>query len=171
LHGLIRYNGTNLVQVISDNERMAAQNIENFSNYNIQYYRIYNDSSAPSECFADYAFLDSDFKLTHDITLRGRLWRQLGKNGNVGIYDDFTYLSYYSTRPVKFYDSRDAQIFHMLLLTDKGASLIYRSPSFRGISGSLLRFINRRYHVHLHRPDFKTVRNMIDYILDKENKP
>jgi hypothetical protein len=167
--GLIRYNGTNLVQVLPDGERMADYNIKNFSYYDIQYFRVYVDSSEPRNCYTDYVFLRPDFKVRVNLTLDDKLWRQLGKKGNVGIYDDFTYLSNYSTHPVvKIYDAGRARIYNMFLLTGNGVSLIYRSP-FRGITGSLLKFINRRYHTQFHRHDFKTVRSMIDYILDKEN--
>ena len=168
--GLIRYNGTNLVQVLPDGERMAPENIQNFSYYDIQYFRVSVDSSEPRTCYTDYVFFAPDFKIRGNLTLSDKLWRQLGKRGNVGIYDDLTYFSNYSTRPsIEIYDARKARIYNMFLLTGNGASLIYRSPSFRGITGSLLKFINRRYHAHFHREDFKTVRSMIDYILDKES--
>ena len=149
---------------------MDDYNIKNFSYYDIQYFRVYVDSSEPRNCYTDYVFLPSDFNVRGNITLRDRLWRQLGKKGNAAIYDDFTYLSGYSTHPVvKIYDAERARIYNMFLLTDKGVSLIYRSPSFRGVSGSLLKFINRRYHAQFQRHDFKTVRDMIDCILDKES--
>jgi hypothetical protein len=60
--GLIRYNGTDLVQVLPDGERMADYNIENFSYYDIQYFRVYVDSSEPRNCYTDYVFLQPDFE-------------------------------------------------------------------------------------------------------------
>jgi len=168
--GLIRYNGTNLVQVLPDGERMAPENIRNYSYDDIQYFRVCGDLSEPRNCYTDYVFLQSGFKVRSYITLSDRLWRQLGKKGNAGIYDDLTYFSNSSTHPKReIYDARSARIFNMFLLTGNGVSLIYRSPSFSGITGSLLKFINRRYHAQFHRHDFKSVRTMIDYILDKES--
>ncbi len=168
--GLIRYNGTNLVQVLPDGERMAPENIQSFSYYDIQYFRVCDDLAAPRTCYTDYVFFPPAFKVRGNLTLSDKLWRQLGKKGNVGVYDDLTYFSNYSTRPsFEIYDARKARIYNMFLLTGNGVSLIYRSPSFWGITGSLLKFINRRYHAHFHRDDFKTARSMIDYILDQES--
>jgi hypothetical protein len=84
--GLIRYNGTNLVQVLPDGERMADYNIKNISYDDIQYFRVYPDSSEPRNCYTDYVFLRPDFKVRVNLALEDKLSRQLGKKGKLPAY-------------------------------------------------------------------------------------
>jgi len=92
-------------------------------------------------------------------------WRLLAEKKDVGIFDDF---SFAGNRLNKLH--KKAHISNMYLLNNGNVINIYEWALFRGITGALIQFINYHYTVKVNRRDFKTAREMIEYILEKENE-
>lgn len=88
------------------------------------------------------------------------MWILLGKNGAVGIYYNFWHIS-----------SRHSKE-EIILVTKKSKTLIYNSNALGIYNGRkvFLRFINKNYKLNLGQNNFKDEKEMMNYILNKENK-
>ena len=85
------------------------------------------------------------------------LWRLDGKKKNVAIYDDMLRLG----------------MHHLIMVTPKVRITLYKGRQwfeyYDKIDPLLIRFINERYKTGVSMGNFKSRKDIIDYILDKES--
>jgi hypothetical protein len=107
--------------------------------------RIYDDK--PGGSYFDYI----NFPYTW------YLWRLDGRKRHVAIYDD---------------QLRGGNHFHMILASPTNRITVYKSTAWpfynSKLNGILIRFVNQRYKTGVQEGDFKSTKEIIDYILDKE---
>ena len=104
--------------------------------------------------------LGQNFYMLKKLPKRRDLYRLVAQKGNVAIYD---------LQPDDFkLNNLGAP---MLLVTPKRSiRKIYGGFWFANKHKLILKFINKRFHQSFKESDFKTEMDMIDYILDEENK-
>ena len=107
--------------------------------------RIYDDK--PGGSYVDYI----NFPYTW------YLWRLDGRTKHVAIYDD---------------QLRGGHHVHMILATPTARIRICKSTAWpfynSKLNSVLIRFVNQRYKTGVREGDFKSTKEIIDYILDKE---
>lgn len=121
----------------------------------IKQIRLFDDSTDKSNCYTDY------FNLFEQYNLKN-YWRLLGTKGKVKIYDNFKY--------DKGYESKNATMTTLILVNKNGVIEIFKQGLFNNLKGTLKRFIKNCYKTQSNSADLHTVREMIDFILDRENE-
>jgi hypothetical protein len=157
IFGLIKINFTIPLPVLP-NGKKAAGDIIRYDGHEINYFRVYNDSVTNTQCYLDFVPLPIPYNSCQAL----HIWRLLGKKNDISIFDLFAY-GYNNPNKI-------AYLYKTILFSKNNYIKLYTWYPFRGIRGSLERFINRRYKTSVHKKDFKTIREMINYILDKENE-
>jgi hypothetical protein len=115
----------------------------------IESMRIYNNSPD------DYSFKGyTDYVNFGD---RHFLWRLDWKKKDVAIYDDMLHMGKH----------------HLIMVTPKARITLYTGrlwfSHYDKIDSLLIHFINERYRTGVSEGNFKSMKEIIDYILDKEN--
>lgn len=124
---------------------------------NIIYFRLYNDSTIKDRCYADYYNLYKQYQLKN-------YWRLLGEKNEIKIFDNFKFKGSNDNYPIKGYFSK------VILISKSKYQKLYKWNPFSSLKESLRRFINKNYHEQLRKNFLKTIREEIDYILEKENE-
>ena len=161
IKGLINFlfdlHRTMYVKILPDNSSGRINEWKPFfPNSSITHIRIFKEPLNQEECVTDFYNLSNKYNLEN-------YWRMLGKRNNISIYDNFRYNN-------GDYNSDNAFLTKMVLTNYNQCLTLYQWRPFNSTKGSLKRFINKRYKANVHKSDFKTIRQMIDYILDKENE-
>ena len=152
------------VYVLPENKK-DANDIIMINSSNINFYRVFNDSSYP-QCYTD--FINIKGIKTPDLAFYNCVWRLLAAKKDVKILDNFSYYNFYTVKNGILFTS--AMINEMIIVKDDG-TVIKVYPKFgyvHNVKRVIVYFINRRYKVNLKESNFKTVREMLNYILDKE---
>lgn len=126
----------------------ATNKVQDIYFTDIRSMRIYYNSPD------DYSFKGyTDFVNLGD---KNFLWRLDGKKKDVAIYDDMLHLGKH----------------HLIMITPKATIAIYKGVQWYShydkIVPLLIRFINQRYKTTMSEGNFKSIPEIIDYILDQE---
>ena len=132
--------------------------LESKKDCQIKKFRIYYDSSnIHTNCYADYFNLYDQYQLKN-------YWRLVDKNMSFEIYDNFKYSNSYNN------NNRKATLSKMILVDGSKSQILYKTGLFRTIQGSLIRFINKQSINKVHKTDFKSIKEIIHYLLNEQFK-
>ena len=129
--------------------KQAAEAIINVRRKNIELIRTFQDSTNRTP--TDYANIDFD-----------GLWRVLARKDSTGLFDNYDGMG----NGQKYSEKR-------MILVSKGEKVLMYSgwhSLFQSRNGYLLRFMNKRYHQHYKKDEFKDLQAEMDYIVNKENE-
>lgn len=105
----------------------------------------------------DYSF-KGYIDFVHLLPQENFLWRLDGKKQDVAIYDDMLVLG----------------MHHLIMVTPRARIALYKGRQlysyYDKIDPLLIRFINERYKTGISLENFKSREEIIDYILDKEER-
>jgi hypothetical protein len=138
----------------------SAADVINVPAADIDYIRIYRGSFYTPH-FTDFVNLDGQ-----------TLWRLLARRDSVGIYDALIFKSnLYSRLPPSYYAHFEP---FMILLSHgrrvKMYSLLQWDLNHRHQEKLLIKFINHYYKTSFRRSDFKSSKEIFDYILQRETE-
>ncbi len=146
---LIYYGNGDHIPVLPTGKKTATD-IINIKRKDIDYIHVYDDTSM--SIYKDYVNIDYF-----------GLWRRLGINDKVGIYDNYEFMG----RGQKI-DGKEL----MVLVTGNQKEVMYHGfqTVFQSRYSYLLSFLNKRYYQHFKKNYFKDQNSEIEYILEKENE-
>jgi hypothetical protein len=153
-------NNTKEIDSIYHKNRGSLVAILGQGNYSKDVIKIYTQNISCIIFNIKSPFINSDS--TEYVNVDGNnLWRLIARRDKVSIYDVYDGIE---KNPTKYFAK-------MVLATPNEIIKIYNSfPLIKNHLNSILRFINHRYNQHFKKKNFKTVHQMLDYILDKENE-
>jgi hypothetical protein len=136
-------------------ENQSENNLYNYKTSDeINFLKIYSDSTNHM-CHTDFYNLHQKYNLL-------KYWRLIGKKGEINIYDDFQYEGGNG--------NKHGYMKKIVMANKSDLIYIYKRKPFCTILGTLRRFVNKRYKYNLNKTHFSNIRQIIDYILEKENE-